>query len=403
MTAAGGTVGADWSDALLDGMRHAGDPAADGVVAALFADGDVDAVNRLFGQLLSGRVVLDGAPPELVTFLTSTATLPAWADAGKIAAAEQLAVEYGFLSAGVLYTSGLPTCYVSGSIAAVLCSTLRLERLDMMWRRLIETGQFVFNVSDRGGMGAGGLGVRSTQQVRLMHAAVRHLILTHDTGGFSEALSSSLARSLARIEWDHAHGYPVNQQDLAWTLLSFSYSVIAALDQLGARLSPAEKDAYIHLWRVVGHVLGVDERLLFADFREAEALYARLAPRVMADTAHGRQLTQALVEFVAPVVWPRLTRALIRYHVGDECAKRLGVHATGAGRIAQWLVVALLRAVVDTKRRLGREAPLLRRLGEALTRRLVAHIVGLSRAHGRPPFQLPTHLAAKLAATDQAS
>lgn len=384
----------EWSDQFLDEMRQQGDPVADATVREIFAAGDVDAVNRLFGALLAGSVPAD-MPAGLVAYLERTSTLPDWADPAKIAIAERLALDYGFLCAGVLYTAGLPSCYASRGIAAVLATTLRLEQPDLIFRRLIETGQFVFNVSDAGGMRPLGVGVRTTQQVRLMHATIRHLILTPPAAGAGVG-GPTLGRTLLAMKWDPALGAPVNQEELAWTLLTFSFCVLRALEQLGAVLSVEQKDAYVHLWSVVGHVLGIDERLLCANFAEAETLFARLASRITAETQAGQQLVTALVDFAAPAVLPSLTRALIRYHVGDRLAVLIGARANGIGRLFQTAAVAGTRFIVERTTFLYRESYVIRWLGEKATRRIVARIVSLSRAHGRAPFQLPTSLAQKL-------
>ena len=303
-------------------------------------------------------------------------------------------MDYGFLCAGVLYTSGLPTSYASRGIAAVLATTLRLEQRDLIFRRLIETGQFVFNVSDRGGMRVEGVGVRTTQQVRLMHAAIRHLILTPPRAPAPGA--PSLGRTLLAMQWDPALGVPINQQELAWTLLTFSFSVLRALEQFGAVLTVEQKDAYIHLWSVVGHVLGVDGRLLCADFAEARALFERLEPRVTGNTPQGRGLITSLVDFTQPVLYPSFVRALIRYHVGERLAVLLGVRATGVGRLLQTAAVGTTRFLIERTTFLYRESYVLKWLGNQATRRIVAHLVSLSRAHGRAPFQLPKQLAVQL-------
>ena len=119
---------ADWTDEFLDAMRQQGDPVADAAVRAIFAAGELNAVNQLLGKLLSGQIPVSEAPEPVASFLDGTATLPAWMNQSKRLIAEELAVDYGFLSAGLLYTSGLPTCYSSRSIAFVLSTTLRLER-----------------------------------------------------------------------------------------------------------------------------------------------------------------------------------------------------------------------------------------------------------------------------------
>jgi uncharacterized protein (DUF2236 family) len=385
----------DWTDGFLGEMQHRGDPAADATVDAIFRDGDVAAVNRLLGQLLAGTLPVTGAPAALSAFLRDTSALPAWAEPGKIRLAEQLTVSYGFLCAGVLYTSGLPTCYSSRGIAAVLATTLRLERQDLIWRRLIETGQFVFNVSDAGGLSTGN-GVRTSQQVRLMHAAIRHLILTRLRPDQPAGETTALGRTLLAMEWDDSLGHPVNQVELAWTLLTFSLCVLRALEQLGGVLRDDQKDAYIHMWAVVGHLLGIDGRLLCATFDEAVALFDRLSPRLTAETASGCALVQALVDFAHPALPPSLTRALIRYHVGDDRATVIGVRASGAGRLLQTFAVSTVRVIVEKITFLYRSSPLIRWLGERATRRIIGRIVSLSRAHGRAPFQLPTHLAARM-------
>ena len=388
-----------WTDEFLDAMRQQGDPLADATVQRIFEDGEVEAVNRLFGRLLAGEIPVAEAPKPLADFLERSAILPDWTDATAIARAEQLAVDYGFLCAGVLYTAGLPTSYLSRSIAAVLASTLRLEMPELMWRRLIETGQFVFNVSNTGGMRPNGGGVRSTQQVRLMHAAVRHLVLTRLAARHPDARAPALGRALVSFEWDASLGHPVSQEDLAWTLLAFSYSVLRGLEQLGAVLSDEQKDAYVHLWSVVGHVLGVDRRLLCANFAEAAELFGRLERRVAVDSPAGRNLVNALVEFVAPVVPRSLIRALIRYHLGDGLAGLAGVHASGPGLLLQTVTVNGVRFLVEKVTFLYRESYLIRWLGEHATRRIVGRIVSTSRAHGRGAFQLPAHLAARLGPT----
>ena len=77
----------------------------------------------------------------------------------------------------------------------------------------------------------GGRGFEACLRVRLLHASVR-------------------AR-LAGRGWDAAaYGVPVNQEDMAATLLAFSYNVLVGVELLkGRRLSPADEDAYLHLWR----------------------------------------------------------------------------------------------------------------------------------------------------------
>ena len=66
-----------WSNDFLNSMRQQGDPLADGVIADLFAKGEVDAVNALLDTLVKN----DGLPspllPQVVRdYLAETAKIP---------------------------------------------------------------------------------------------------------------------------------------------------------------------------------------------------------------------------------------------------------------------------------------------------------------------------------------
>ena len=85
-------------------------------------------------------------------------------------------------------------------------------------RRILETAQFVFDVLNLGAFTATGRGVRSTQKVRLMHATIRHLTLMEG-------------------QWDSkSWGVPLNQEDLAGTLMTFSVVVLDVFESVGVRL-----------------------------------------------------------------------------------------------------------------------------------------------------------------------
>ena len=58
--------------------------------------------------------------------------------------------------------------------------------------------------------------------------------------------------------WDaEVFGVPINQEDLAATLLAFSINVIHGIEKtLGRPLSDAEQEDYLHLWRLIGWLMG---------------------------------------------------------------------------------------------------------------------------------------------------
>ena len=53
---------------------------------------------------------------------------------------------------------------------------------------------------------------------------------------------------------------PINQEDMAVTLLAFSYNVLVGVEAIrGAELPSGEQEAFLHLWRYMGHLMGVAE------------------------------------------------------------------------------------------------------------------------------------------------
>merc|ERR1712226_399919 len=69
----------------------------------------------------------------------------------------------------------------------------------------------------------------------------------------------------------HADEVPVNQHDLAITLATFGYVNLRSMRRLGIGFTHKDVDAFIHMWRYVGWVQGIQEELLpdsFADQQE---------------------------------------------------------------------------------------------------------------------------------------
>jgi hypothetical protein len=261
----------------LDDARNRGDAAADAAIAALFRDGQVEAVNGLMRTLVQN----DGLPseqlPAAVCDYLSRTTSPADIESPQVALAEEI---FGVLGPEILAVLGfysLPADYAAKKGVQVLYRTGRL--LTNPTRRVFETTQMVVDVMAPGGLGPGGRGVRSAQKVRLMHAAVRHL-LTNDPGQ----------------PWDGALGTPINQEDLAGTLMSFSFLVLDGLERLGAGLSPADRDAYFRAWMAVGKIMGIGDELIPEDLDQGRALTQLIHERQIAASPQGAALAHALVE-----------------------------------------------------------------------------------------------------------
>ena len=63
--------------------------------------------------------------------------------------------------------------------------------------------------------------------------------------------------------WDcQKYGVPINQEDIAVTLLAFSVNVLYGIElSLGRPLPAQEMADYLHLWRLIGWLMGLDEQI----------------------------------------------------------------------------------------------------------------------------------------------
>ena len=188
--------------------------------------------------------------------------------------------------------------------------TNQTEDIKIFTRRIAETGQFLMEVMTKGQLDKGAKGVKITQKIRLIHASIRHFIQQN--------------------QWDEQQlGKPINQEDMAITLMTFSISLIDTLQQFGIPEKETKLEAFLHTWTAIGSLLGIQEDLLPADLGEARLLIEKIQERQSSESEAGKLLTKALLSFaertlpsdkldVAP-------SALIRYMVGSDLAKVLGI------------------------------------------------------------------------------
>jgi hypothetical protein len=287
-----------WTDEFLDQARQEGDPLADATVSAIFARGQVAAVNEAFGLLLrNDQLPLEQLPVELCQFLEAISPLPDWADPGFIRHAEQFFLSWGLLCLASLAAAGLPECYALADEARVLAITRRLT--NQAPRRIIETAQLTVRVMDQGGLGPDGKGIRAAQKVRLLHATMRKLIRMDPPPEAATRPPRDHFEALAFFSWPAEFGRPISQEHLAYTLLTFSYVVPRSLERFGAPVTAQDWTAYLHCWNVVGHLLGLRRDLMAETKEDAAWLFARIKARHQADTPDGRALTDAVLAWMA--------------------------------------------------------------------------------------------------------
>lgn len=362
-----------WTDEFMDRMRLTGDPLADQVVAELFSSREVPEVNALMRTLtLNEHIDSAGAPPVLLEYLRQTESLPPAVNLDLIKTGENVFWRFGPELILVLTCYGLPFCYLGKNGVPVLALTARL--ISNPARRILETAQMVVDVMQAGGLTSDtGRARRTIQKVRLMHAAVRLLA----------------PRS---PDWKTAYGLPVNQEDLAGTLMAFSWVAMNGLKKLGIELTVADQEAYLYCWRLVGQMLGLRDEMLPQNMQAAETLVNTISRREFAASSYGVEMTEALTTMLAGMipgdVFRHTPKLMIRYFLGEQWAKWLGADESWWTEVA----IAPLRLIGIERSNILDDSAAMRDLAQRVGKLIVGSAVLVERAGNRPSFAIPTEL-----------
>jgi hypothetical protein len=363
-----------WAKPVLS-MRHEGDVLADALIDRIYKEGALDAVNKTLEKLVRN----DGIPtsdlhPEVTVFLEQTCELPAWADREKMKRASAIFDIHGLQMVMMLFGAALPTLYAARKGAQVLVLTNRMVDYTFLKRRIMETAQFMMDVTEYDAFEPDGQGVVAVQKVRLIHAAIRCCILNDPTWN---------------AHWDMDWGVPINQVDLAGTMLSFSTTVLQAMANSSIALSAEEKEAYLHHWKVIGHILGIKEIFMPVDYADSIDQMDTTLKLNHEPSEAGKILANALVEFLhehIPFFKSYITDT-IRYWIGRHAAHCLSLPGY------RWTIAVfqLQRVVWWVESHLQIEFPLIGRLSRTLNRRMLLAIIQIERGQ-RTPFRLPSTL-----------
>jgi len=333
------------------------DPLADDTIAAILHSHDgsqwdaIAIVNRLLGQWQTNAIVTSWQAPEgtpapiaaaLEAYLAAGTRLPDWADTAQIARAEKLFFDMSMLSCSLLFCASLPECYVVPDLAGVLHVAGQLEAHTDY--RVRSTAAMIFPVMMHGGLtSAEGSGIAQILKVRLIHATIRHLILRGNPsdavmdGGIAVAPMDGPCRNVNDTLYNHgwdvaANGVPCNQEELAYTLLTFHYIFLRALRKLGLGLPQQDEQAYLHIWNVVGHILGIESGLMPQTMEQAEASFndiqarARLSPYLPDPRPElGAALMKAMQNQIPLRILKPFPILLTRYLCGKSARVDLGL------------------------------------------------------------------------------
>lgn len=299
-----GEFGRTWLEAMWRGDELADTVAADGA-------------GLLRGALVEGIDALDDPPTPLVDLFAQLDAPPSWMDRDRcdraaISLARQ-AGEYGLVLGAASLVSGAQNTIASKPL------TFTGRYAGNAAVRSLEVGSWLTAVTTPGGLDRFAAGFERTVRVRMIHAHVRKNLLKGPA-------------------WEgEAWGTPIPQPFMAYTLAEFCSIALRAMAQLGVRYSDRELEDIHHLWRCVGHFVGVEEALLpidAADYERIEDLYALTSPGpedenrafiVALTEFQATEMARALPRRMAPI---KLVHGLQRAFVGDRIADQLALPRT---------------------------------------------------------------------------
>ncbi len=348
-----------FTDEFLDELRTMGDPATDELVASFFrrvgidVDGDglddrtgrpVDAV---FQAMLRSPVGSEDHDPPIVEFVGRPTRLPEWADPATMRVGQELFWTYAPQFGLGLWMASIPSGYAGARDAIILGESVNC--VSHAKSRFLETGQFVLDVMQEHGLVstadptmAGGIGLRDIRHVRLVHSMARYLIKERND------LTSP------EFTWTPAMGEPVNQMALLATMFTFCVVGVESLEKFGVRLTTDEQEAYVHLWNVIGHLMGIRDDVLPLDLATSQFVWNRIKEREYAPSAQGRDLTQAAILVMQDLMPTRLFDGFpatgIRALIGNDTADLLAVPRANWTRSLLWPGRVMNRAAATVNR-----------------------------------------------------
>ena len=258
-----------------------GDESMDGLVEWMSSAG-MQQVRILFDRAASeGIDNVPEAPEPLREFFIGVESAPDWVDWDKVRKGQRALRRGGADGMYIARDVSLLGGYQFSGFNKTLLRTGALEKGSN--QRFAETMQWAMDVIADGGLVPCGIGYRSTLRVRLIHAFVRrHVAAMPDW------------RS---DEW----GLPVNQTDMAATLVGALIAPPAGAMGMGIVPAPGDLDAIAHLTRYVGWLIGVQDEWLPHNFRDGIRVLFHTATALSIPDDSTQQLSVPMA--VDPLSW----------------------------------------------------------------------------------------------------
>ncbi len=181
-------------------------------------------------------------PTELENFFNYIEQKPDWLDQQQIDEAVKFTHRLGINNGFILRDLSLMAGYLYPGFNQPLILTGALKK--EAGTRLAETTKWWVDITEPQGLERLSAGFTSTIYVRFIHALVRRQLKKSD-------------------RWDsEVWGIPLNQFDLAMTNLAFSSVVLLGIRALGVWPTKQEAKSFLHFWRYIGWLMGIDEKWL---------------------------------------------------------------------------------------------------------------------------------------------
>lgn len=187
-----------------------------------------------------------------------------WFDVKEVERGRQVFLTYFPAISLSLYYRSLVPGFSIPKIAAVLLTTRYLtppSTREQVRERLMDTGALLAMATASNGaasLAPGADGWKAALQVRVLHAKVRQRIMSQR----------------GSRKWDtDLNGIPINQEDLAATLLAFSSNALLGCEMIMGRPVPRDdRLAYMTYWRYLGWLLGIPTLM---DYESEKGYYSR--------------------------------------------------------------------------------------------------------------------------------
>ncbi len=260
------------------------------------SDAGMEQTRPLFERALrDGIAAVPDAPAPLRDFFESVETLPDWVDVRLLRKGQRALRRGGADGMYIARDVSLLGGYQFSGFNKTLLRTGALEKGSN--KRFAETMQWAMDVISEGGLEHLGVGYQSTIRVRLIHSFVRRHV--------------SAMPDWRADEW----GLPVNQTDMAATLVGALVAPAVGAIGMGVVLSPSEFGAVAHLTRYVGWLIGVEDQWLPRSFRDSVRVLAHTLSALAEPDESSKQLAAPMVE--DPLAWhydalPGLRRRIAR-------------------------------------------------------------------------------------------